>query len=586
LSAIRLAQIIIDDGLFRASKDAIVLRHPRTAEADARANVDKTIGKIHARIDHVRFWALAGVNVTSSAVSKFFGMSLHLLSTLDNFFGSTDSSRAMASIITVIRRELGSPAAAGQNETVGFAQLIVAFCVLAHLQSSCRELLDDESRRCGVDKILLDVLVLDREARVDAAEEDLARSSTRRLMAASDTPGMQRHFEVETTMHVHLQRVSASEHQALAMPLLSSSSLLLDSTVDDTGREESSQEAGAVSPGTSPTRKPDVTAQGGPSNRKSGLRGVLRRSTPSLQKDHQTSRAALRKLKHVLVGVLAARAPGKGEHQTLRPTTPVQPPLFVPEESMVVIPHDSETRLVHQRVIPSRGHQRGSIYTLTAATDSESCLISYHPYHQRAQLSVDRESSAGRWSGILPGMFPERHFLANLARYMRFASASYGSMVLGMMGLATRMPIPERFDDTHEELRSFAHHTRSKPSDILLSSFFDAKGGSDGRGATNGGMPVVHYISLDHESKAVVLTCRGTLDFEDVLADMACEYDDLVWRGKTYKVHKGVHASSKRLLYGRDGRVLQTLREALEEHPDYGLVLTGRTSNSCSSVPF
>src|SRR5438045_7027667 len=87
---------------------------------------------------------------------------------------------------------------------------------------------------------------------------------------------------------------------------------------------------------------------------------------------------------------------------------------------------------------------------------------------------------------------------------------------------------------------------------------------------------MVHFISLDHASKAVVLTCRGTLGFEDVLADLACEYDDMIVRGTTYKVHKGIHASALRLLAG-NSRVLATLAAALEEFPDYGVVLCGHS---------
>lgn len=85
---------------------------------------------------------------------------------------------------------------------------------------------------------------------------------------------------------------------------------------------------------------------------------------------------------------------------------------------------------------------------------------------------------------------------------------------------------------------------------------------------------MVHFVSLDHASKAVVLTCRGTLGFEDVLADMTCDYDDLVWRGKAYKVHKGIHASARRLC---GGRVLATIKAALEEFPEYGLVMCGHS---------
>lgn len=178
---------------------------------------------------------------------------------------------------------------------------------------------------------------------------------------------------------------------------------------------------------------------------------------------------------------------------------------------------------------------------------------------------------------MVAGIFPKYHLLRNLDRYMRFASASYGSSFLKFMKIGKEMPIIRALDDTHQELRSFAHHTQSDTDSILLSSFVDPQGGSDSTGSTNTGVPMVHYISIDHESKAVVLACRGTLGFEDVLADMTCDYDDLLWRGNTYKVHKGIHASARRLLYGGDGRVLITLRQALEEFEDYGVVLTGHS---------
>lgn len=179
--------------------------------------------------------------------------------------------------------------------------------------------------------------------------------------------------------------------------------------------------------------------------------------------------------------------------------------------------------------------------------------------------------------GTLNDIFPSCHLLRNVSRFMRFSSASYGSSFLKVLGIASEMPAVNSLDDTHQEIRSFAHHTESQTDSILLASFVDPQGGSDTTGSTGTGVPLVHYISLDHESKAVVLACRGTLGFEDVLADLACDYDDLHWRGRSYQVHKGVHASARRLLYGGDGRVLYTLKEALDEFSDYGLVLCGHS---------
>ncbi|KJK68355.1 Lipase class 3 [Aspergillus parasiticus SU-1] len=130
---------------------------------------------------------------------------------------------------------------------------------------------------------------------------------------------------------------------------------------------------------------------------------------------------------------------------------------------------------------------------------------------------------------------------------------------------------------TNVRPRSSADHTGLPASTILLSSFVDPAGGSNAAGETETGFPLVHYLFLDHESKAVVLTLRGTWGFEDILTDMTCDYDDLEWQGKSWKVHKGMHASAQRLLMGGGGKVMITIRAALEEFPDYGVVLCGHS---------
>lgn len=182
-----------------------------------------------------------------------------------------------------------------------------------------------------------------------------------------------------------------------------------------------------------------------------------------------------------------------------------------------------------------------------------------------------------RSAGAVEGTFPPAHLLQNISRYMRFSSASYGSNFLKVMGISNNMPSLRASDDTHHDVRHFVHHTDSGEGNVLLASFVDPGGGSNASGSTDSGVPLVHYISLDHEAKAVVLACRGTLGFEDILADLTCDYDRLTWRGRSHRVHKGVHASARRILYGGDGRVLVTLQEALKEFPEYGLVLCGHS---------
>ncbi len=181
-------------------------------------------------------------------------------------------------------------------------------------------------------------------------------------------------------------------------------------------------------------------------------------------------------------------------------------------------------------------------------------------------------------TGLVEGLFPRDHFVRNIARYVRFASASYGASFLRVMGITTSTSTTKEIDASHHhEHHSFSTHTQLPPSTILLSSFVDPQGGTDSTGNTNTGVPMVHFVSLDHDSKAVVLTCRGTLGFDDVLADMTCDYDELSFHGQPYKVHKGIHASARRLLDGNGGRVMNTIAAALEEFPDYGLVMCGHS---------
>lgn len=231
---------------------------------------------------------------------------------------------------------------------------------------------------------------------------------------------------------------------------------------------------------------------------------------------------------------------------------------------------------------PQRNHRRSksnvpSIYTLRT-NNSETSLVLAARLPRGAYEDIESLQRLMA-TGHIEGLFPQHHMVRNITRFVRFASASYGASFMRVMGITTASGSPSPGIDTehHFEHHSFSHHTQLPPSTILLSSFVDPQGGTDSTGHTNTGVPMVHFVSLDHESKAVVLTCRGTLGFEDVLTDMTCEYDDLVIRGKAYKVHKGIHASALRLLSGKGSRVLATLVAALEEFPDYGLVMCGHS---------
>jgi hypothetical protein len=822
LSSFELGRTVLEGILSRAGRDAVSRADSNIARQDAETILETAVSTLHHAMGHIVFWTATGFNLTSTTLSVFSDMSQVVLSMLDQFFGSTDSSRAMASIVAMIRREFENPATGVQGETVGVVDLVIGLCSMAYLQRSCHSLLEDDIRALRVEETVWDVVVLSDGVRVDIHNDgynatrhpertqalqyrsaeaiapaipsvevqndsqdgvdaptlqlqreimrslpDNAQVSITREVSTSEIitveitgdaphvkvepppglelieeswvdrqPGRQvqarpednhsstaprsrlvfrrnrrqetkasfqrvdgdvspikaeteflespgtgsgseredlianspRHSMDHEELHPFQPSRSAMEASVPMMPLTPASdgpvahqpacnnlanqkrprSVLANSSTAPRIRSIPSPDT-QLGSNSLPSRSKNETDAGYKlSEKKSGFRGVLKKPMSIFHKDDSILDMTISKkgIKRSAASPPTGRASTATQNGLHSPFVSIQQPSLIaksgppspvqgtsdvvrrplrrtPSTASFFSVHESrrestvsltetysltssgehrhvsvfgeaamsgpvmkkvtsETHLPIQHYAPERTHRRlnskgytPSIYTLKANA-SETSLVPYHPGGGSA-FSGGEALGTLRQAGVVDGMFPRYHLLRNITRYMRFASASYGSKFLKVLGIATEMPIPGLSDDTHHELRSFAHHTRSDPSSILLSSFIDPQGGSDGSGSTNTGVPLVHYVSLDHESKAVVLTCRGTLGFEDVLTDMTCEYDELVWRGRPYKVHKGVHASAKRLLYGGDGRVLYILKTALEEFPDYGLILTGHS---------
>lgn len=166
--------------------------------------------------------------------------------------------------------------------------------------------------------------------------------------------------------------------------------------------------------------------------------------------------------------------------------------------------------------------------------------------------------------------FPLPHLVANLARYMRFSSASYGWNFMRFLGIGSLADSGVPVDSLHHaNHHAFAQHTNLPLSNILLSSFSTKSFGSQTP-------QLVHFVSVDHEAGAVVLTCRGTLGVADILTDLACDYENIRVYGESYPVHKGMLSAAKQLSQ-ESSRVCTVIKKALEMNPGYGLVLCGHS---------
>ncbi|KAF8540043.1 hypothetical protein BDD12DRAFT_680543, partial [Trichophaea hybrida] len=166
------------------------------------------------------------------------------------------------------------------------------------------------------------------------------------------------------------------------------------------------------------------------------------------------------------------------------------------------------------------------------------------------------------------------HLLHNLRKYIRFAAASYGARFMRFLLGSQFLPLPTAEREHHLEHLAFSFHTSLPVDTILLSSHYDPSGGFDSAGHTGTGRPLVHFVCVDHEAAAIVVTCRGTLGLEDALIDLTCEYTSVTLRGHSYRVHKGMYNSATLLLRSR---LLHNLATALAAYPSYGLVLTGHS---------
>lgn len=835
LSSLELARGVVEGILVRAGRDVTLGPRSELATADAETILERSLEGLHHAVSQVVFWTSASFHLTGTTLFAASELSQVLLSSLDQLFGSTDSSRAIASIVTLIRREFNNPATGDKGEKVGVVDLILALSALAYLQRSCRKALENERKTQSHEEVIWDVVVVDDGERVDVHDESLAAATGNQdgsyFTSGFDSPGGQSNSDSirsvslrQDTLHSHQDdeqvlarlkgQIASSLSPGTAVNISSSVSTTQTITVDVHGPSSMTL---PTPPGAEivETRRSEQRSQGShDSSAESSYRVVYKihrnklRNTSFQRHDEphsgvielgddsselqwpghtQEARQASRSPSPVLLEPPIQDAPNSAPSQArdghrnrgpFRPTKAsyqrsTQGPVNIPSRTSSsqlassaapkssaenaanqkklrtpltksgsrmnltktkqestdgkkpvankkseatdakhpqkkggfkqalkgssqsissmwnkdqaspdvsgtsarpkpqwkavggnVNPNATNMRPVHRHVKsadqrpqsrshlhfdpesiprsssrasyvsiherrrdsivsqtdsysvrtsgelrpasptvmrtemaateslsrqpnepitspPLRGYHRRSkshvpsIYSL-GTNDSQASLI-LSSYYQKSAYNTSDALNTLRRAGAVEGTFPSAHLLQNISRYMRFSSASYGSNFLRLMGISSNMPSLQSGDNAHHDVRHFLHHTGSGEGNILLASFVDPGGGSDSTGSTESGMPLVHYISLDHEAKAVVLACRGTLGFEDVLADLTCDYDRLIWRGRGFRVHKGIHASARRILYGGDGRVLITLQEALREFPDYGLVLCGHS---------
>ncbi|KAB8294699.1 hypothetical protein EYC80_006662 [Monilinia laxa] len=184
LTGLELSRAVIEGIIHRAGKDVANRSTGELGKLEAEGLLERSIANLHATITGISFAASTGFHFSSVALSSATDVSQQLLAALDSILGSTDSSRAIASIITLIRREFQNPATGAEGEKVTVGDLLLGICGLALLQRWCRRLTDLECRAKNYEEVLWDVVVLDDGRRADvvatikgAGQEDQTKLS-------------------------------------------------------------------------------------------------------------------------------------------------------------------------------------------------------------------------------------------------------------------------------------------------------------------------------------------------------------------------------------------------------------------------
>ncbi|KAF7595019.1 hypothetical protein BBP40_007620 [Aspergillus hancockii] len=168
LTGLELSRAVIEGILTRAGRDVATRSSGEHGRADVESLLERSLAVLHYSVTSASFFAAATFHFSSTTLSSASNMSQALLSTLDATLGSTESSRAIAAIITLIRREFRSPTVDTVTEDkIGVGDLLVGTVGFAMLQRWGKKNTERQLRTNGGDDAIWDIVILDNGLRAD-----------------------------------------------------------------------------------------------------------------------------------------------------------------------------------------------------------------------------------------------------------------------------------------------------------------------------------------------------------------------------------------------------------------------------------
>ncbi|KAK5011074.1 hypothetical protein LTR60_004834, partial [Cryomyces antarcticus] len=159
LAGLELSRSLLELIVARAGQDVADRSLGPMGKAAAEGVMGKSLGTIHSTITYASFFAAAAFRLTSTAVTSTTLLSQNVLSSLDAILGDTESSRAIAAIVSFAQRDLRNPKTGLDGEAVSFTELMSGLVTFVLLQRWGQERSEREIRDGAGEEDVCDIVM-------------------------------------------------------------------------------------------------------------------------------------------------------------------------------------------------------------------------------------------------------------------------------------------------------------------------------------------------------------------------------------------------------------------------------------------